>query len=134
MRDLKVKYAQTSLGVTWSIIQPLTALLIFTFFFGHLLDRKAGNLPYALHVLSGLLGWNFFSYIVHVGVQNPMQPDQQLVNNKPFSSGHGCDRRPIDQKVRLEYLRDRIHSVLVELKFRSSEQEAQRKGPNEHEW
>ena len=67
MRDLKVKYAQTFLGISWSLLQPLTALTIFTFFFGYILDWKSGDLPFALYVFSGLLGWNFFSYIVSSG-------------------------------------------------------------------
>jgi lipopolysaccharide transport system permease protein len=29
-RDLKVKYAQTYLGLAWSILQPVVALSIFT--------------------------------------------------------------------------------------------------------
>lgn len=66
-RDLKVKYAQTFLGLGWTILQPLTALLIFTFFFGYVLNWKSENLPYPLYVLTGLLGWNFFSYIVYQG-------------------------------------------------------------------
>lgn len=67
VRDLKVKYAQTSLGIVWSVIQPLTALLIFTFFFEYLLEMNSGELPYTLHVLTGLLGWNFFTYIISSG-------------------------------------------------------------------
>lgn len=66
-RDLKVKYAQTFLGIGWSIVQPLTALVIFTFFFGYVLNWKSGDLPFPVYVLSGLLGWNFFSYIVNAG-------------------------------------------------------------------
>ncbi len=67
-RDLKVKYAQTFIGITWSIIQPLTTLLIFSFLFGYLLNWKTNNLPYTVYLLSGLLGWNFFSYIVQAGI------------------------------------------------------------------
>lgn len=66
-RDLKVKYSQTFLGIAWSILQPLTALLIFTFFFSFILKWESEQLPYALYVLSGLLSWNFFSYIVNSG-------------------------------------------------------------------
>lgn len=66
-RDLKVKYAQTFLGIGWSILNPLTALLIFTFFFGYVFKWDAGEIPFAVYVLSGLLGWNFFSYIVNAG-------------------------------------------------------------------
>lgn len=66
-RDIKVKYAQTWLGLGWSLIQPLVALLIFSVVLGYLFDWKVGELPYTLHLLSGIIGWNFFSYIVHSG-------------------------------------------------------------------
>lgn len=67
MRDLKVKYAQTFLGLGWSILQPATAILVFTFFFGYVLKWETDKIPYPLYVYSGLIGWNFFSYIVNSG-------------------------------------------------------------------
>lgn len=66
-RDLKVKYAQTAIGIGWSIIQPLTALLIYTFFFGYIFNWDAGGMPFPVYVISGLLGWNFYTYIVNAG-------------------------------------------------------------------
>jgi lipopolysaccharide transport system permease protein len=66
-RDIKVKYAQTMLGITWTILQPLTALVIYTVFFGVILNWTAGDIPFPIYVLSGLIGWNFFSYIVYTG-------------------------------------------------------------------
>jgi lipopolysaccharide transport system permease protein len=67
VRDIKVKYSQTLLGLSWSLIQPLTALLIFSVVLGYMFNWKVGELPYTLHLLSGIMGWNFFSYIVHSG-------------------------------------------------------------------
>ncbi len=67
-RDLQVKYAQTAIGLGWTLLQPLTALFIFTFFFGFLLQWETEGIPYAVYVLSGLLGWNYFTYIVNSGV------------------------------------------------------------------
>jgi lipopolysaccharide transport system permease protein len=66
-RDLKVKYSQTVIGLGWTLLQPLTALLIFTFFFGILLKWKTEGIAYPVYVLSGLLGWNYFSYIFNAG-------------------------------------------------------------------
>ena len=83
IRDLKVKYAQTWLGFTWSILQPLTSLIIFTFFFGFILSWDAGDLPYPIYVLSGLLGWNFFSYIVSSGAAS-VQESSQLIKKIYF--------------------------------------------------
>ena len=83
MRDLKVKYAQTLIGVGWTIVQPLTALTIFTFFFGYILNMKSGNLPFTMYVLSGLLGWNFFSYIVSAGSMS-VQESSQIIKKIYF--------------------------------------------------
>ena len=66
-RDLKVKYSQTVIGLGWTFLQPLTALVIFTFFFGFLLDWKSDGIAFPIYVLSGLLGWNFFAYSVNAG-------------------------------------------------------------------
>lgn len=66
VRDLKVQYAQTYLGVLWSLIQPLTGLLIFTFFFNRILplDVKA---PYPVFVFTGIMGWFYFTSMVGQG-------------------------------------------------------------------
>ena len=61
-RDLKVKYAQTMLGVAWTVVQPLVAMTVFTLFFSLLLDVKT-DYPYVLFVLSGVVCWNLFNYI-----------------------------------------------------------------------
>ena len=82
-RDLKVKYAQTFIGLGWTIVQPLTLLVIFTLFFGYLLNWKAENLPYSLYILSGLLGWNFFSYIVTSGASS-LQESSHLIRKVYF--------------------------------------------------
>jgi lipopolysaccharide transport system permease protein len=70
IRDLKIKYADTFLGLGWTIIQPLAGLAIFSFFFGYILGWQAGDLPFTLYVYSGLIAWNFFSYIVYQGVSS----------------------------------------------------------------
>lgn len=82
-RDLKVKYAQTALGITWSLINPVTATLLFSFFFGFLLNWETENLPFPLYVLTGLIGWNFFSYIVNAGVSS-IQESSQLIKKIYF--------------------------------------------------
>jgi len=83
VRDLKVKYSQTILGISWSLVQPLTALLIFTFLFGYVLNWTAGELPYSLYVLSGLLGWNFFSYVVYSGTSS-VQDSSHIIRKVYF--------------------------------------------------
>ena len=60
-RDIKVRYQQTVLGILWALIQPAVTLAVFTFIFGKLAGMPAGNAPYPLLVLCGLLPWQLFS-------------------------------------------------------------------------
>ena len=59
-RDIKVKYKQTVLGFLWAILQPFITMLVFTFFFGKMMQSPFLNMPYPVFVLSGLLMWNIF--------------------------------------------------------------------------
>ena len=65
-RDIKVRYKQTLLGVTWVIIQPVATMLIFTLLFGRLagLDQRTGGVPYPIFAFTGLLPWTFFATAV----------------------------------------------------------------------
>ena len=60
-RDVKVRYKQTALGVTWAIIQPLFTMLIFALFFGKLARLPSDGVPYPLFAYAGLLPWTFFA-------------------------------------------------------------------------
>lgn len=67
LRDIKVRYKQTVLGVGWAIIQPLATMLIFTLLFGRLANIPSDGFPYPVFVFSGLLAWNFFQAGVSTG-------------------------------------------------------------------
>jgi len=60
-RDVKVRYKQTLLGVMWAVLQPLLMMLIFSLFFGRLLNVPSDGVPYPLFAFSGLLPWTFFA-------------------------------------------------------------------------
>lgn len=64
-RDLKIKYANSVLGVAWTMLQPLTGLLIFTFFFNLVINIEVPGGDYALFAFSGMTAWYFFSYIMY---------------------------------------------------------------------
>lgn len=81
-RDLKVKYAQTMLGVAWTVVQPLVAMIVFTLFFSLLLDVQT-NYPYVLFVLSGVVCWNLFNYIFSHASQSLMN-NQDLIKKVSF--------------------------------------------------
>jgi lipopolysaccharide transport system permease protein len=63
-RDVKVRYKQTALGVSWAILQPLLGMVVFTVFFGRLARVPSDGIPYPLFSYSGLLAWHLFAYSV----------------------------------------------------------------------
>lgn len=60
-RDLKVRYKQTAIGALWAIFQPFITMVVFTIFFGGLLNVPSDGVPYPIFVYTGLLFWQFFS-------------------------------------------------------------------------
>lgn len=60
-RDIKIRYKQTALGFIWVIIQPLSMMIIFTLFFGILVQVPSEGIPYPLFSLAALLPWTLFA-------------------------------------------------------------------------
>lgn len=83
LRDIKVRYKQTVMGLAWVIIQPLTTMLIFTLVFNRFVRLDAGALPYSLFVLSGLLLWLFFANAVSNST-NSMVTNANLITKVYF--------------------------------------------------
>jgi lipopolysaccharide transport system permease protein len=63
-RDLKVRYKQTLLGITWAVLQPVMYMVVFTLFFGRVAGLYSEGKPYALLALSGSVIWLFFANAV----------------------------------------------------------------------
>ncbi|MBB01950.1 MAG: phosphate ABC transporter permease [Planctomyces sp.] len=62
LRDLKVRYRQTVVGIAWAVLQPLATMVIFWVLFQLLRGKPtASGLPYAVTSLCGLLPWQFFA-------------------------------------------------------------------------
>jgi lipopolysaccharide transport system permease protein len=60
-RDVKVRYKQTVLGAAWAVLQPLSAMVVFTVFLGRLARVPSDGLPYPIFAYCGLVPWQFFS-------------------------------------------------------------------------
>jgi lipopolysaccharide transport system permease protein len=60
-RDLLVRYKQTVVGVSWSLLRPFLTMIVLTVVFGKLGKMPSGGVPYPLLVYCGLLPWQFFS-------------------------------------------------------------------------
>ena len=60
-RDVRLRYRQTFLGVSWVILQPLLGAAIFVIVFGMIAKLPSHGVPYFIIAYSGLLGWTLFS-------------------------------------------------------------------------
>ena len=60
LRDVKLRYRQTALGVAWVVLLPLLASGIFTLVFGVVAGLPSDGTPYFLFVFAGYLGWSAF--------------------------------------------------------------------------
>jgi lipopolysaccharide transport system permease protein len=60
-RDVKVRYKQTAIGAAWAILQPLTAMLIFTLVFNRLAKLPSDDVPYPVFAYCALVPWTFFA-------------------------------------------------------------------------
>lgn len=60
-RAIKIRYKQTAIGAAWAVIQPITTMLVFSLFFGHLARLPSGGLPYPVFYFSALLPWTYFA-------------------------------------------------------------------------
>lgn len=61
LREIRVRYKQSALGVAWAIVQPLSLMLIFTVVFTRFLRVATGDLPYPVFAYVALLPWTFFA-------------------------------------------------------------------------
>jgi homopolymeric O-antigen transport system permease protein len=75
LRDLKVRYKQTFMGVVWVVIQPLFLMLVVTLIFRRIvISGDSSGMPYSLFAYAGLLLWTFFSNAILNSVNS-------LINN-----------------------------------------------------
>src|SRR5262249_22693020 len=83
MRDIKLRYKQTALGVAWAVIQPLFTMLVFTLFFGKLGKLPSDGSLYALFVLAALLPWQLFASALTQS-SNSLVAEQRLITKVYF--------------------------------------------------
>ncbi len=74
-RDIKILYAQTILGFSWAILQPLIQILLFTVVFGKVANVPTDGIPYFLFSTVAIIPWNYIS-------QAMAQSSESLVNQQ----------------------------------------------------
>ncbi|MBC8065415.1 MAG: ABC transporter permease [Chlorobia bacterium] len=66
LRDVKLRYRQTAIGVIWVVLQPLIGAGLFSFIFGSVAKLSTGSdkVPYFAFSFAGLMCWNVFAQIL----------------------------------------------------------------------
>jgi len=83
LRDIKVRYKQTFLGILWIILQPLISMVIFTIVFGNFANVPSDNIPYPIFVFIGLLFWQFFSATLN-STSNSLVSNENIIKKVYF--------------------------------------------------
>jgi ABC-type polysaccharide/polyol phosphate export permease len=74
LRELRGRYKRSVLGWTWSLLNPLATVLIYSLVFSYFLKvepprgHPSGLKSFALFLLCGLIPWNFFQNGLNMGL------------------------------------------------------------------
>lgn len=81
LRDLKLRYRRSVLGLLWTLLNPLAQLLVLNLVFRLVLPL---NIPdYSLFLFTGLLAWNWFQASLYAGTGSIVD-NRELVRRPGF--------------------------------------------------
>ena len=83
MRDIRVRYKQTALGVAWAVIQPLFSMILFNGIFNMVAKLPTDGAPGPVFYFSAMLPWLLFSNsLTQAG--NSLITNQNLISKVYF--------------------------------------------------
>jgi len=77
-RDIKALYAQTIMGFSWAIIQPLAQIVLFTIIFGKIANISTDGIPYILFSSVAIIPWTYISQAMTMSSQSLIQGSNML--------------------------------------------------------
>lgn len=77
-RDIKVLYAQTILGFSWAILQPLIQIVIFAIVFGRVAKIPTDGIPYILFSSVAIIPWTYMSQAMTMSSQSLVSGQSML--------------------------------------------------------
>jgi ABC-type polysaccharide/polyol phosphate export permease len=64
LRELRVRYRQSTLGPAWALLQPLSLMIVFSLFLGRFAHIPSGGVPYPIFYYAALAPWMFVAAIL----------------------------------------------------------------------
>lgn len=105
IRDLKVRYRNSTLGVLWSLVNPMLMMIVFTVVFT-VIARTTEIKNFPVFVLCAILPWNFFSFSVIGSIRS-------IVDNSPLVSKVYFPREVLPISIVLANLINFLIALLV---------------------
>lgn len=67
-REFQSKYANSILGIAWTVIQPLAMIIVYTVIFSQIMKSRLPGVEsvfaYSIYLCAGVITWGFFSEVV----------------------------------------------------------------------
>ncbi|MBE7491759.1 MAG: ABC transporter permease [Planctomycetes bacterium] len=83
MREVRVRYKHTLLGLGWAVAQPLCLMLVFTLVFTRVARLDTAPVPYPVFVYIGLVPWQFHAAVL-TGAARSLSDNRNLVTKVYF--------------------------------------------------
>lgn len=86
-REFQAKYLNSLLGATWSVIQPLAMIVVYTVIFSQIMRAKLPGVDsifgYSIYLCAGIITWGYFADMVGRG-QNIFIENSNLLKKLSF--------------------------------------------------
>jgi ABC-2 type transport system permease protein len=82
MRDLRVRYRRSTLGLIWTMLQPLMMMLVLHIVFSSVFRFELYSYP--VYAMAGILFWNFFSQSI-VASMNSLRGNAGILQKLPVA-------------------------------------------------
>jgi lipopolysaccharide transport system permease protein len=83
LRDIKVRYAQTVLGASWAVLNPVLTMVVFTVIFGRFARIPSDGVPYPVFSLAAVVPWTYFASSLG-GASNSLLSNTNLITKVYF--------------------------------------------------
>jgi lipopolysaccharide transport system permease protein len=77
-RDIKVLYAQTVLGFSWAILNPLVQIVIFSIILGRVAKIPTDGIPYVLFSTVAIIPWTYMAESMNASSQSLVSGQSML--------------------------------------------------------